>query len=49
MLSLMIQAYQDLPVGALESETTDSLSARRRKLMENYVARMFHQAGGPRV
>ena len=49
MLSLMIQSYQGLPVGALESEGTDSLAARRSRLMESYVARMFHQAGVPHV
>jgi hypothetical protein len=49
MLSLMVQAYQDLPVGALETESADSLAARRRQLMASYVARMFRQAGGARV
>ena len=45
MLSLMVQAYQGLPVEALEAEGADSLAARRRKLMDAYVARMFRQAG----
>ena len=45
MLSLMVQAYQDLPVGALETEGGESLAARRRKLMDAYVARMFRRAG----
>jgi hypothetical protein len=49
MLSLMVQTYQDLPVGALETESADSLAARRRQLMASYVARMFRQAGGARV
>jgi hypothetical protein len=49
MLSLMVQAYQGLPAAALETESADSLAARRRKVMESYVARMFHRAGGPNV
>lgn len=49
MLSLMVQAYQGLPVEALEAEGAESLAARRRKLMASYVARMFRQAGGARV
>lgn len=45
MLSLMVKAYQDLPVEALEAAGAERLAERRRKLMEAYVARMFHRAG----
>ncbi|HEX5758347.1 MAG TPA: CHAT domain-containing protein [Thermoanaerobaculia bacterium] len=44
MLSLMVQAYQDLPVTALETAGTETLAARRQKLMEAFVARMFRRA-----
>jgi hypothetical protein len=49
MLGLMVQAYQNLPAGALDTESADSLAARRRKVMESYVARMFNRAGGSHV
>jgi CHAT domain len=44
MLSLMVQAYQDLPVTALETAGLETLAARRQKLMEAFVARMFRRA-----
>ncbi|HVF58809.1 MAG TPA: CHAT domain-containing protein [Thermoanaerobaculia bacterium] len=44
MLSLMVQAYQDLPVTTLESAGAETLAARRQKLMEAFVARMFRRA-----
>ncbi|MGH9360376.1 MAG: NACHT domain-containing protein, partial [Thermoanaerobaculia bacterium] len=44
MLSLMVQAYQDLPVTALETAGAETLAARRQKLMEAFVARMFRRA-----
>lgn len=45
MLSLMVQAYQDLPVAALASGGAENLAARRKLLMDAYVARMFRRAG----
>ncbi len=45
MLGLMVQAYQGLPMGALETESAESRAARRHKLMADYVARMFRRAG----
>jgi CHAT domain/NACHT domain len=45
MLSLMVQAYQDLPVEALAIAGAESLADRRKKLMDAYVARMFRRAG----
>jgi hypothetical protein len=45
MLSLMVQAYENLPVEALETEGAENLAARHQKLMERYVARMFRRAG----
>jgi predicted NACHT family NTPase len=50
MLSLMAEAYEDLPVEALETESQETTGARRKKLMEAYVARMFRRAevGGAR-
>jgi hypothetical protein len=50
MLSLMAEAYEDLPVEALAAEGQETSGARRKKLMEAYVARMFRrvEAGGGR-
>ena len=45
MLSLMVQAYQDLPAEALAAGGAESLAARRKQLMDAYVARMFRRAG----
>ncbi|HEX9941450.1 MAG TPA: CHAT domain-containing protein [Thermoanaerobaculia bacterium] len=45
MLSLMVQAYQDLPVEALAAGGAQSLAERRKQLMDAYVARMFRRAG----
>ena len=44
MLSLMSRAYQDLPVDHLLHEGGASAAARRRHVMEAYVARMFRRA-----
>jgi len=44
MLNLMVQAYQDLPVEALESAGAETLAARRKQLMDAFVARMFERA-----
>jgi hypothetical protein len=44
MLSLMSSTYQDLPAEYLVREGDASTTARRRHLMEAYVARMFRRA-----
>ncbi|MCB1033279.1 MAG: NACHT domain-containing protein, partial [Acidobacteria bacterium] len=44
MLSLMIEAYQGLPVEALATEGRPSVAARRQRLMEAYVEARFHRA-----
>ena len=44
MLSLMSRAYQDLPVDQLLREGGVSAAARRKRLMDAYVARMFRRA-----
>ena len=46
MLSLMAKTYQGVTAEALTQEGTDSAKARRTKLMEAYVARMFRLAAG---
>ncbi len=51
MLSLMVQAYQDLPVEALAAAGAQSLADRRKKLMDAYMVRRFRRAavGGARA
>jgi hypothetical protein len=44
MLSLMSRAYQDVPGDQLLSESGASAAARRKQLMDAYVARMFRRA-----
>ena len=44
MLSLMSRAYQDVPADQLLKEGGASAAARRKQLMEAYVARMFRRA-----
>ncbi len=44
MLSLMSRAYQDVPADQLLSEGGASAAARRKQLMDAYVARMFRRA-----
>jgi hypothetical protein len=44
MLNLMVRAYWELSVADIESESTESTAARRRNLMDAYVARMFRRA-----
>lgn len=44
LLSLMSRAYQDMPVEQLLGESGPSVAARRKQLMDAYVARMFRRA-----
>ena len=44
MLSLMSRAYQDLPVDHLLREGAANAAARRKQLMDAYVAHMFRRA-----
>ncbi len=44
MLSLMSRAFQDLPPDHLLHEGGATSAARRKQVMEAYVARMFHRA-----
>ena len=44
MLSLMSRAYQDLPVDHLLREGAVNAAARRKQLMDAYVAHMFRRA-----
>jgi len=44
MLGLMCRAYQDIPPEQLSSERPETTAARRKQLMDAYVARMFSQA-----
>jgi hypothetical protein len=46
MLSLMAKAYQGVTPDALAHEGSDSAQARRDRLMEAYVRRMFRRAAG---
>ncbi len=45
-LSLMMRAYHGLSVADLAAEGERNAAARRRQLMNDYMARMFRQAGG---
>ena len=44
MLSLMSRAYQDVPVDQLLHEGGVNAAARRKQLMDAYVAQMFRRA-----
>jgi hypothetical protein len=44
MLTLMSRAYQDLPVDHLLHEGVVTAAARRKQLMDAYVAHMFRRA-----
>jgi hypothetical protein len=44
MLSLMVRTYQDVPVETLATEVAATSDARRKALMDAYVARMFKRA-----
>ena len=44
MLSLMVRAYQDLPAEQLVQESGATAAARRKRLMDAYVAQMFRLA-----
>ena len=45
MLSLMVRAYQDVPAEQLAQESGATAAARRKQLMDAYVAQMFRRAG----
>ena len=45
MLSIMIQAYRDLPLDQVQHESSDSADARRTKVWAAYVARKLRLAG----
>ncbi|MEZ4703293.1 MAG: CHAT domain-containing protein [Rhodothermales bacterium] len=45
MLSLMIRAYQDIPIEALEHEALDTQKQRRKQLMDAFCDRMLRRAG----
>lgn len=45
MLSLMVRAYQDVPAEQLVKESATTAVARRKQLMDAYVAHMFRRAG----
>lgn len=48
MLSIMIQAYRDVPAEQLQHESTDTAEARRAKVWSAYVARKLRLAGALR-
>ncbi len=45
-LNLMVRAYHGLSITNLEQEGESSAAARRRRLMDDYMARMFRRARG---
>jgi hypothetical protein len=44
MLGLMSRAYQNIPPEQLSAERPETTAARRKQLMDAYIARMFARA-----